>query len=48
MLVRHADAAERCIAQGFSALKIRLHRGDWRADIKALETVRARESDRLD
>ena len=29
-------------AQGFSALKIRFHRGDWRHDIKALEAVRKR------
>ena len=33
-----ADAAERYLAQGFAALKIRFHRGDWRADIRALET----------
>ena len=37
-----ADAAERYRAQGFSALKIRFHRGDWRHDIKALEAVRKR------
>jgi L-alanine-DL-glutamate epimerase-like enolase superfamily enzyme len=43
-----ADAAERYIAHGFGALKIRFHRDDWRADIKALETVRARVGDRLE
>ena len=31
-----ADAAERYRAQGFSAMKIRFHRGDWRKDIAAL------------
>ena len=29
-------------------MKIRFHRGDWRADIKALEAVRAQVGDRLD
>jgi L-alanine-DL-glutamate epimerase-like enolase superfamily enzyme len=43
-----ADAAERYKAQGFTALKIRFHRGDWREDIKALEAVRARIGDSLD
>jgi L-alanine-DL-glutamate epimerase-like enolase superfamily enzyme len=43
-----ADAAEAYLAKGFTALKIRFHRGDWRADIKALEAVRARIGDRLD
>ena len=43
-----AAAAERYLAEGFAALKIRFHRGDWRADIKALEAVRARVGDRLD
>jgi len=42
-----ADAAERYLAEGFTALKIRFHRGDWRDDIKALEAVRARLGDRL-
>ena len=36
------------VAQGFPALKIRFHRGDWRADIKALEAVRARVGDKLE
>lgn len=43
-----ADAAERYLTEGFAALKIRFHRGDWRADIKALEAVRARVGARLD
>ena len=34
--------------KGFTALKIRFHRGDWRADIRALEAVRARVGDRLE
>jgi L-alanine-DL-glutamate epimerase-like enolase superfamily enzyme len=42
-----AEAAEAYIARGFSALKIRFQRGDWRDDIKALEAVRARVGDRL-
>jgi L-alanine-DL-glutamate epimerase-like enolase superfamily enzyme len=43
-----ADQAERFLAGGFRALKIRFHRGDWREDIKALEAVRARVGNRLD
>jgi L-alanine-DL-glutamate epimerase-like enolase superfamily enzyme len=43
-----AEAAEAYLVQGFRALKIRFHRGDWRADIKALEGVRERVGDRLD
>ena len=43
-----ADAAERYLALGFPALKIRFHRGDWRADIAALEAVRARVGHRLE
>ena len=43
-----ADASEIYLGQGFKALKIRFHRGDWRADIKALEAVRARVGTRLD
>lgn len=37
-----ADAAERYIALGFPALKVRFHRGDWRHDIAALAAVRVR------
>jgi L-alanine-DL-glutamate epimerase-like enolase superfamily enzyme len=43
-----ADAAERYRAQGFRAMKIRFSRGDWRADIRALEAVRKRIGDRLE
>ena len=42
-----ADTAERFIARGFPAMKIRFQRGDWRDDIKALEAVRARIGDKL-
>ena len=37
-----ADAAERYLAEGFPALKLRFHRGDWRDDVKTIEAVRAR------
>jgi L-alanine-DL-glutamate epimerase-like enolase superfamily enzyme len=43
-----ADAAERFLAQGFPAVKLRFHRGDWRDDIRALEAVRARIGNRLE
>ncbi|MBV8343029.1 MAG: mandelate racemase/muconate lactonizing enzyme family protein [Gammaproteobacteria bacterium] len=43
-----ADAAEAYLAQGFPALKLRFHRGDWRDDIRALEAVRARVGARLE
>ncbi len=43
-----ADAAERYLAQGFPAVKLRFHRGDWRDDVKALEAVRGRVGDRLE
>jgi L-alanine-DL-glutamate epimerase-like enolase superfamily enzyme len=43
-----AEAAERYLAAGFGALKIRFQRGDWRDDIRALEAVRARVGDRLE
>ncbi len=46
--VEMADCAERMLAQGFAALKMRFHRGDWRDDLKALEAVRARVGDRLE
>ena len=39
---RMAEVAERYLGQGFGAMKIRFHRGDWREDIKALEAVRQR------
>jgi L-alanine-DL-glutamate epimerase-like enolase superfamily enzyme len=43
-----ADAAERYRAEGFGAMKIRFHRGDWRADILALEAVRKRIGDKME
>jgi L-alanine-DL-glutamate epimerase-like enolase superfamily enzyme len=43
-----ADAAERYLALGFGALKLRFHRGDWREDVRALEAVRARVGHKLD
>jgi L-alanine-DL-glutamate epimerase-like enolase superfamily enzyme len=43
-----AETAERYLAGGFPALKLRFHRGDWRDDVKALEAVRARIGDKLD
>jgi L-alanine-DL-glutamate epimerase-like enolase superfamily enzyme len=43
-----ADAAERYLAEGFAAMKIRFRRGDWRGDIRALEAVRARVGERLE
>ncbi len=43
-----AGAAQRYLAQGFAAMKIRFHRGDWRADIRALEAVRNRIGDTMD
>jgi L-alanine-DL-glutamate epimerase-like enolase superfamily enzyme len=43
-----AEAAERYLARGFPALKLRFHRGDWRDDVKALEAVRARVGNRLE
>ncbi len=42
-----ADTAQRYLAEGFRAMKIRFHRGDWRDDIRALEAVRAAVGDRL-
>ena len=43
-----AECAERRLAEGFAALKLRFHRGDWRDDIRALEAVRARLGTRLE
>lgn len=42
-----ADAAQRFLDLGYSAMKVRFHRGDWRDDIRALEAVRAAVGDRL-
>jgi L-alanine-DL-glutamate epimerase-like enolase superfamily enzyme len=43
-----AGLAERVAARGFRAMKIRFRRGDWRADIAALEAVRARVGTKLE
>src|SRR5260370_37850156 len=43
-----AEAAERYLARGFPALKLRFHRGDWRDDVRALEAVRARVGGKLE
>lgn len=43
-----AECAERMLARGFTALKLRFHRGDWRDDIRALEAVRARVGTKLE
>jgi L-alanine-DL-glutamate epimerase-like enolase superfamily enzyme len=43
-----AECAERYLAAGFGAVKIRFHRGDWRDDVAALEAVRARVGRRLE
>ena len=42
-----AETAERLLARGFPAMKIRFQRGHWRDDIAALEAVRKRVGDRL-
>lgn len=42
-----ADLAEATLARGFRAMKIRFRRGDIRADIQALEAVRARVGSKL-
>jgi L-alanine-DL-glutamate epimerase-like enolase superfamily enzyme len=43
-----ADIAQRYLGEGFPAMKMRFHRGDWRDDIKALEAVRRAVGDRLE
>jgi L-alanine-DL-glutamate epimerase-like enolase superfamily enzyme len=43
-----AEAAERYLAEGFPALKLRFHRGNWQDDVKALEAVRSRVGNRLE
>ncbi|QEX21855.1 isomerase [Hypericibacter adhaerens] len=42
-----AEVAQHFLAQGFTAMKIRFHRGDWRQDIAALAAVRKAVGDRL-
>jgi len=43
-----AAVAERFVDEGFPAMKLRFHRGDWREDIKALEAVRKAVGDKLE
>ena len=43
-----AETAERFLAAGFPAMKIRFQRGHWRDDIRALEAVRTRVGNRLE
>jgi L-alanine-DL-glutamate epimerase-like enolase superfamily enzyme len=43
-----ADQAQRFVDEGFPAMKIRFRRGDWRDDIKALETVRKKVANKLE
>ncbi|HEY6483763.1 MAG TPA: mandelate racemase/muconate lactonizing enzyme family protein [Steroidobacteraceae bacterium] len=43
-----AEAAERYLARGFRALKLRFRRGDWREDLRSLAAVRARVGNRLE
>lgn len=43
-----ADLAERVLARGFKAMKLRFSRGDWRGDIAKLEAVRARIGNKLE
>jgi L-alanine-DL-glutamate epimerase-like enolase superfamily enzyme len=43
-----AEAAQWYAGEGFGALKLRFRRADWRADIQALEAVRARVGERLE
>jgi L-alanine-DL-glutamate epimerase-like enolase superfamily enzyme len=42
-----AEVAQAFLAQGFPAMKIRFHRGDWREDIAALAAVREAVGDKL-
>ncbi|MFZ5790629.1 MAG: mandelate racemase/muconate lactonizing enzyme family protein [Pseudomonadota bacterium] len=42
-----AEVARAFLAQGFPAMKIRFHRGDWREDIAALAAVRKEVGDKL-
>ena len=43
-----AELAEKVVARGFKAMKVRFRRGDWREDIKALEAVRKKIGDKLE
>jgi L-alanine-DL-glutamate epimerase-like enolase superfamily enzyme len=43
-----ADQAQRFLDEGFPAMKLRFRRGDWRDDIRALETVRKKVAHKLE
>lgn len=43
-----AEKADELVARGFPAIKIRLHRENWRDDIRGIEAVRARIGDRAE
>ena len=43
-----AEQAVRLIELGFSAMKIRFHRADWRDDVKTVEAIRARVGTELE
>ncbi len=43
-----AAIAERFVEEGFRAMKVRFHRGDWREDIRALEAVRKAVGSKLE
>ena len=43
-----AEAAQAYLEQGFPAMKLRFHRGDWRDDIRALEAVRSSVGERIE
>ena len=48
MSICSSARTERYVEAGVPALKIRVQRGDWRDDIRALEAVRARIGDRME
>jgi L-alanine-DL-glutamate epimerase-like enolase superfamily enzyme len=43
-----AALSEQVLAGGFTAMKLRFRRGEWRDDIRAIEAVRARIGDKLE
>jgi D-galactarolactone cycloisomerase len=42
------DAAQKTVAAGFRAIKIRFHSEDWRDDVKTLDAVRKAVGDKID
>lgn len=43
-----ADRAQQFVDEGFAAMKLRFHRGDWHDDVRALEIVRKKIGDKLE